>query len=249
MNKVILKTFTHSLAFVLGFSVVFVFGFGVPASAISLVLTRNERLIGIIGGIIIILLGIHITGSLWGITPFRFLMREKALHLSSKPSGYIGSFLVGVFFSAGWTPCVGPILAAILTIAASTKGAGVPMMIAYSAGLALPFLIISLAFNTFISKLQLIRRFIPAINVISGLLLIGVGILLMSGGLVELNKYFARIGTFTGEQFLAGYALNLGIAFLGGLLSFLSPCVLPMVPSYIFYITGLTFSDFQPKKA
>ncbi len=240
-----LRTFSHSLAFVIGFSAVFVIVFGLPSHAISRWISDYQKVIGYVGGAILILLGIHIAGSLWGLTPFKFLLREKALHLSQKPSGYVGSFLVGIFFSAGWTPCIGPILAAIWTLSTTQEGSGVPMMIAYSIGLGVPFLIISLAFNWFLASLPKIRRAIPIINFISGLLLIGVGILLMTGGLVYLNQYAAQLTSFTGEEFLSGYSLNLIIAFIGGLLSFLSPCVLPMVPSYIFYITGLTFSDLE----
>ncbi len=249
MNRLIFRTFTHSLAFVLGFSTVFVVAFGFPSAWISRAIVDYQKIIGYIGGMVLILLGIHITGSLWGLTPFKFLLREKALHLSNKPSGYLGSFMVGVFFSAGWTPCIGPILAAIFTLATATPGAGIAMMLAYSLGLAIPFLLISLLFNWFLSSLKVIRRAIPVINVFSGILLIVVGILLMTGGLAKLNTYAAQITTFTGEEYLSGYSLNLIIALLGGFLSFLSPCVLPMVPSYIFYITGLTFSDIMPEGA
>jgi len=249
MKNVVWRTFSHSLAFVLGFSAVFILVFGLPATFISRWISTHGKWIGYIGGAVLIILGIHIAGSLWGITPFKFLLREKALHLSSKPSGYIGSFLVGVFFSAGWTPCVGPILAAILTLTATQGTSGVLMMTAYSLGLAVPFLLASLAFNGFLSILPIFRRAIPVINVFCGVLLIAVGVLLMFGLMSRLNAYAGRLTSFSGEAWLSGQSVNLIIAFLGGILSFLSPCVLPMVPSYIFYVTGLTFSDLEPKKA
>lgn len=248
MKTIAFRTFTHSLAFVLGFSTVFIIAFGLPSAWISQAIKEYEKPIGYVGGFVLILLGIHIAGSLWGLTPFKFLLREKAVHLSEKPSGYAGSFLVGVFFSAGWTPCIGPILAAIWTLSATQQGSGVPMMIAYSVGLAIPFLLISLAFNWFLSSLPAIRKATPVINVISGILVVIVGVLLLTGGLAKLNALASQFVSFTGEEWLSGYSLSLAIAFIGGILSFLSPCVLPMVPSYIFYITGLTFSDLEARK-
>ena len=316
MNKVIFKTFTHSLAFVAGFSAVFIIVFGLPAAYISKWITQHADWFGYIGGVIVVALGLHIMGSFYGITPFRFLMRETKVHLSGKPTGYFGTFLVGIVFAAGWTPCIGPILAAIFAVALSSPGAGVPMMIAYSAGLAIPFLVVALLFNAFLGSMRVIGRAIPALNFISGALLVAVGIGLFFGfitrysaaaarvalwsviyavagalaiwivwtllrmalassakaalrratpavgivllavvtiavffaGMVYLSKAIVGIGQFSGEEALSGMALSLGVAFLGGLFSFLSPCVLPMVPSYIFYITGLSFEDLQPAK-
>ncbi|HZD03390.1 MAG TPA: cytochrome c biogenesis protein CcdA, partial [Longimicrobiales bacterium] len=127
----------HSLLFVAGFSLVFV-AFGASATALGQLLRDGQVWITRIGGVLVVLFGLH----LLGITPLRFLGRERRFHFQRRPVGYFGAFAVGVTFGAGWTPCIGPILGGILTMAA-TRGQvseGVRLLGVYSAGLALPFL-------------------------------------------------------------------------------------------------------------
>jgi len=142
------RTLIHSLLFVAGFSLVFIL-MGASATYIGGIFRKYQRLITVGGGIIITILGLHIAG----VINLRFLEREKRLHLEKKPLGYLGTIIVGITFAAGWTPCIGPILGAIL-VYASTKEqlfTGIILLTAYSVGLGLPFILSSLAFNTFMS--------------------------------------------------------------------------------------------------
>ncbi|MGC8809843.1 MAG: cytochrome c biogenesis CcdA family protein, partial [bacterium] len=143
MRQVIL---THSLLFILGFSILFTL-MGASATLLGQFLATYRDMIRLGGGVLIILLGLFISG----IIPLDFLQREKRWHWQHKPLGYLGTFLVGVTFAAGWTPCVGPILSAILLYASTAENisTGIILLLIYSLGLAIPFLISSLAILTF----------------------------------------------------------------------------------------------------
>jgi len=161
-------TFIHSLLFVLGFSAVFIV-LGASASFLGQFFQRYELWIARMGGVIIIVLGLHLSG-VFRLTP---LMREKRIHISDKPAGYIGTFGVGMAFAAGWTPCLGPVLGAILTFGFSqdTMWQGVGLLAVYSAGLAIPFLMASLALDKFLQTFQRFRRWIPVVEKASGVML------------------------------------------------------------------------------
>ena len=180
----------NSVLFILGFSLVFI-AFGASATFIGKILLQNKRIIEIIGGIIIIILGIHFTG----LIRFKFLEREKTIHLTKKPLGYLGSFLVGTAFAAGWTPCVGPILASILTLAASTQNVmkGIIMLSFYSLGLGIPFFIAGLLIHKFFVYFKTIRKHFKVITVIGGIFLILIGIMLLSGAFSLINAYINRV--------------------------------------------------------
>lgn len=182
-------TFMHSVLFVIGFSSIFIL-LGASASFLGQFLRLYEVWIARIGGVIIIVLGLHLSGVL-RLTP---LMREKRIHLNDKPAGYLGTLGVGMAFGAGWTPCIGPILGAILTygMTQDTMWAGVGLLSVYSLGLAIPFLIASLALDWFLQTFQRFRRWIPIIEKASGVLLIILGILLLTGQFTLLATYLNR---------------------------------------------------------
>lgn len=182
-------TFIHSLLFVLGFSAIFIV-LGAGASFLGQFFKQYELWIARIGGVIIIVLGLHLSG-VFKLTP---LMREKRIHINDKPAGYLGTIGVGMAFAAGWTPCLGPILGAILTYGMSqdTMWAGVGLLTAYSAGLAIPFLMASLALDAFLQGFRRFRRWIPVIEKASGVMLIGLGVLLLTGQLTVLTAILAR---------------------------------------------------------
>lgn len=182
-------TFIHSLLFVLGFSAIFIV-LGASASFLGQFFKQYELWIARIGGVIIIVLGLHLSG-VFKLTP---LMREKRIHINDKPAGYLGTIGVGMAFAAGWTPCLGPILGAILTYGMSqdTMWAGVGLLTAYSAGLAIPFLMASLALDAFLQGFKRFRRWIPVIEKASGVMLIGLGVLLLTGQLTALTAILAR---------------------------------------------------------
>jgi len=187
--KVRKLTIIHSLMFILGFSIIFIL-LGASASFVGEILTRYQGWIARIGGAFIIFLGIHFTG----LINLNFLQREKKFHFREKPIGYLGSFLVGVVFAAGWTPCIGPILASILFYASTTNSifSGITLLAIYSAGFALPFFLVSLGLEAFMERYQKLKRHLRLISIISGVFLIGVGILLMTNYFSILTVAFNR---------------------------------------------------------
>lgn len=182
-------TFIHSLLFVLGFSAIFIV-MGASASFLGQFFRQYELWIARIGGVIIIILGLHLSG-VFKLAP---LMREMRIHVSDTPAGYLGTIGIGMAFAAGWTPCLGPVLGAILTYGMSqdTMWAGVRLLTAYSAGLAIPFLVASLALDRFLQAFKRFRRWIPVVEKASGIILIGLGVLLLTGQLTTLTALLAR---------------------------------------------------------
>jgi len=179
-------TFIHSLLFVAGFSLIFVLG-GAAASFLGQFIRYWETWIARIGGGVIILLGLHLTG-IFRLTP---LLRERRVHLAEKPAGYIGTLGVGFAFGAGWTPCLGPTLGALLTLGATqeTMWGAVGLLSMYSLGLAIPFLLASLALDRFLQAFKRFRRWMGAVEIASGVLLIGLGLLLVTGQLTVLSGW------------------------------------------------------------
>ena len=177
-------TFMHSLLFVLGFSIIFI-ALGASASFLGSFLYNYKVWIARVGGAVIIVLGLHLTG-VFKIAP---LLRERRVHVNDKPAGYLGTIGVGAAFGAGWTPCIGPILGSILTLASTqdTVWAGVSLLSVYSLGLAIPFLISALALDLFLSAFSRFRRFLPAVEKGAGVMLIILGLLLVTGRWTWLN--------------------------------------------------------------
>lgn len=184
-------TVTNSVAFIAGFSSVFI-ALGVSSSAIGKFLFEYSDLIRITGGILVIIFGLFIAGFL----KLDFLLKDKKIHLGGKPAGYIGTFIVGMTFAAGWSPCIGPILGTILVYAGS-KGStiyGLKLLTVYSLGLAVPFFISALAINMFLSYSSKLIRYMRAIMIISGLLLIAFGIMLLTDQISVLVRLLPDFG-------------------------------------------------------
>lgn len=182
-------TLIHAGLFVGGFSAIFIL-MGASASFLGQFFRHNELLIARVGGVVIIVLGLHLTG-LFRISA---LMREKRVHVNDKPAGFIGTFGVGMAFGAGWTPCIGPILGGILTFAASREGMwqGVGLLTVYSLGLAIPFLLSALALDWFLQAFKKFRKYLRAVEIGSGVLLVILGILLLTGSFTILTAYLNR---------------------------------------------------------
>jgi cytochrome c-type biogenesis protein len=166
-----------SLAFILGFSIVFV-SLGAAASAIGRFLLERQEIFNRIAGAIVVVFGLHTMGVL----RIEWLYQEKRVHTSRKPAGYLGATLIGVAFAFGWTPCIGPILAGILALAGTqdTVGQGVRLLSVYSLGLGVPFLATALAINRFYSAMGRIRRHYHKIELVSGALLVIIGLLIFT---------------------------------------------------------------------
>ena len=180
------RTLFHSLFFILGFTLVFV-ALGASATYVGNFFQENQDLIRKVGGVIVILLGIHITG----LVKLKFLEREKRFEFHDKPLGYVGSILVGIAFAAGWTPCIGPILASILLYASTSDnvGGGIILLVAYSLGLGVPFLISALAFNSFLTYFSRFNRYMRVVSIVSGVFLIIIGLLLVFNYLSIISQY------------------------------------------------------------
>lgn len=176
----------HALLFVAGFSLVFML-LGASATALGRALNYYQIWLQRIGGALIILFGLLCLG----VFKAGLLTRERRLHLERKPVGYLGSALVGMAFAAGWTPCIGPVLGGILGLAATSSDVSRGMLLlgVYSAGLAVPFLIAAVALESFLDWFQRFRRFLPWVMRISGLLLIVVGLLLVTGEFTRLASW------------------------------------------------------------
>jgi len=180
------RVMLHALAFVLGFSLVFV-GLGASFSAAGQFLLDYRDVIRRVGGVLIVVFGLYIAGVL----KIGVLGRTAQLQVREKPAGYLGSLAVGITFAIGWTPCVGPILGAILSLAgtAETVQRGIGLLIAYSAGLGLPFLLSALALGSFLRFFKRYRPFIPVMERAAGVLLIVVGVLVFTNYYIVLNSW------------------------------------------------------------
>jgi cytochrome c-type biogenesis protein len=181
-----LQVFFTSLAFVIGFSIVFV-ALGASATAVGKFLFARLPLFSKIAGVLLIVFGLHTMG----VFRLAFLETEKRVHAQRKPAGPFGALLVGMAFAFGWTPCIGPILGGILAIAGSKHSVaeGVTLLAVYSLGLGIPFLITSLAINQFFGAAKRIRKYYHAIELTSGALLIAIGVLIISGQLTIITRY------------------------------------------------------------
>lgn len=230
-------TLLHAFLFVAGFSLVFIVGWGGAATILGQLFAEYRLLLTRVGGVIVILFGLFTLG----------LLNVSWLNYDTRPDWQPGgssrlgsSFLMGLFFAAGWTPCVGPTLGTILALGISQETAGQGMILAsgYALGLGLPFLLIGFGMQRAVRALRRLRPYIRAIEISSGLLMILIGLLLVTDRITAIALWAQQNGFYL-DLPLGGTATpSYFVAVLAGLLSFLSPCVLPLVPAYIGYLSG-----------
>ena len=229
--------FINSVFFVLGFSVIFSILGVLLQSVLSNVSFVVTQWLGYIGGAVIIFFGIF----LLGLIKIPFLEREHKLQVKKKfKNSYITSFVFGSAFAVGWTPCVGAILGAILTLAVSTPIGAFPLLLTYSLGLGIPFLLVGLFTDRASGFIEKAGPWLKYVNYVFGTILIILGILVFTNNLAR----------FASVPFLTDILINLeissesggigtlgfGVAFIAGLASFLSPCVLPLIPAFLSYL-------------
>jgi cytochrome c-type biogenesis protein len=233
------EAITHALAFITGFTLVFVIA-GATASAIGQLFDDYREIITTVLGIVVILLGVNMLG----LFRLPFLAMDKRVQIRKSGVSYFGSVLVGVGFAAGWSPCIGPILAAVLAMASDEKTvyAAMGLLFIYSMGLAIPFFLTALLLDRALPLFKRVRRFLPAIEFVAGLFVIAMGLVLVTnkwlmftGWIYQNFPALANLGT--GPE-TTGSAISVGAVFVAGFVSFISPCVLPLVPVYISYLTG-----------
>ncbi len=178
-----------ALFFVSGFSFIFLL-MGASATLLGQLLFQYQTWLARIGGVLVIIFGLH----LLGILRFGTLMRERRFQLSHSPKGYFGASLAGMAFAAGWTPCIGPVLGALWTLASvrATMWGALALLGGYSLGLAVPFLLAALATNVFLETSRRLRGAIPVLERVSGAILVLVGVLLATGSFTLLSSYFIR---------------------------------------------------------
>jgi cytochrome c-type biogenesis protein len=234
------------LLFLFGFSLVFV-AMGAAAGEAGRWIHSYRFLFARISGGLIILLGLFVMGlvkvkPLYGERRFRF-----------RRFGWLTAPLAGMAFAFGWTPCVGPFLGAILALAAAsgTSNHGAFYLAAYSAGLGLPFLLSALLLTSLMGTFGWVKRHFNIVAMISGGLLAAMGIFFLAGGLGRLTDFlYLRLGMGdVSLRAMQGAPLGLLTSFAAGLLSFLSPCVLPLVPGYLSFISGVAVEDLLKSEA
>jgi len=179
----------HALLFVLGFSLVFIL-LGASATALGRALNYYQLWLQRIGGVLIVAFGLMCLG----VFQVGFLSQERRVQVEQKPVGYLGSALVGMAFAAGWTPCIGPVLGAILGLAATSSdlSRGMLLLAFYSAGLAVPFLLAAVALESFLEWFQRFRRYLPWVMRLSGALLVFVGLLMLTGEFTRLAGWLQQ---------------------------------------------------------
>lgn len=179
----------NSIAFILGFSAIFIL-LGASATVVGQFLLSKLTILSKIAGLIIVLFGLHMIG----LFRIRILNYEKRFHSQSKPVGLLGSFLIGLAFAFGWTPCIGPILAAILVVAGSQETVlqGLSLLAVYSLGLGLPFFITGISINSFLSMFDRIKNHFRIIEIVSGGFLIIVGVLIFTNYLSILSGWLSQ---------------------------------------------------------
>ncbi|MFD1360463.1 cytochrome c biogenesis CcdA family protein [Lentibacillus salinarum] len=183
------KSLLHTVFFLLGFSLVFIMlGFG--SSFIAEFLETNRDIIRQIGAILIVFFGLVIVG----VFNFEFLMKDRKITFKNRPAGFVGSFLIGLAFSLGWTPCMGPILVIVISLAATNPDIGMIMMISYILGFSIPFLVLSF----FIGKMAWIKRHSSMIVKIGGYIMIFMGVALYFNWMADLTSFLASLFGFTG---------------------------------------------------
>jgi cytochrome c-type biogenesis protein len=243
MNRRLI-VFFHALLFVLGFSIVFVFGWGGAATLIGQLFGAYKGWLGKIGGIVVILFGLSTLG----------VLKIPWLYYDTRPEwqgqrrkGLLASGVMGMFFAAGWTPCIGTTLGAILTLSFSQGASGQAMLLSsgYALGLGLPFLLIGLSMERASHFVRRFQRHLRKLQIASGIFLIGIGLMMLTNQITLIAIWAQRNGLFLDLPLGSTTTPTYFIAVLAGLISFLSPCVLPLVPAYVGYLSGHAFGGIR----
>lgn len=188
-RQVRVRILQHSLAFFIGFSTIYV-ALGLAASALGSFFYSSRGWLPIVGGIWVVLMGL----TLLGIVRIPFMMREVRYQFANKPQGYLGSAVVGLAFAAGWTPCIGPILGAVLALAAGSPGMGGLLLLVYSIGFALPF--IGLAY--WLGSVRFLSRYSLAVERVGGGIMVLMGVLLATGYMERMSAWLIEVTGFQG---------------------------------------------------
>jgi len=193
-KEILWRSFASSLWFVCGFSVVFIL-LGASATALGQMFLQRLDLLKQIAGVIIVIFGLHLIG----VFRIPFLQYEKKLEIKKRPLTAVGAFSVGAAFAFGWTPCIGPVLAGILALAGTQETIlqGMALLAVYSLGLGVPFLLTSLFIPAFLKFFSRFRKYLRVVEVLSGILLVAIGVLIFTGRLGALAQYLSVFNRFS----------------------------------------------------
>jgi cytochrome c-type biogenesis protein len=238
------STFGHGLLFVAGFTLVFVVGWGGAATLLGQLFSQYKVLLGRIGGLVVILFGLVTIG----------VLRIPWLSVDTRPqlkqwefNRWLNSSVIGVLFAAGWTPCVGTTLGAILTMGFSQETSNQAMLLSsgYALGLGLPFLLLALLLERSLGVVRKLGKHLKKFQWISGIFLIVIGVMMITDRITLIAIWATKNGFYL-DLPLGGAATPTYLAAVAaGLLSFLSPCVLPLVPAYLGYLSGEGLNSSQ----
>ncbi len=230
-----LRVFLHALLFVLGFSLVFVIGWGGSMTALGQLFGAYKRVIAQLGGVVVIMFGL----ATLEVIRIPWFYADTRAQYSGQRGTYGGSALMGIFFAAGWSPCIGATLGAILTMGFNQETVGQSMWLSsgYSIGLGIPFLVMALGLERASGWLKRMRPYQQYFKIASGVFIIAIGILLLTNTMSLIAIWAFKNGLYLDVLAYAAAPTYL-TAILAGLLSFLSPCVLPLVPAYLGYLSG-----------
>ncbi|MDW8449513.1 MAG: cytochrome c biogenesis protein CcdA [Anaerolineae bacterium] len=241
-------TFKQGLIFVTGFATFVVGVFGFVGTLLGDVFYDLREVVRVVGGIALIVFGLF-TLRLINL-PFLYSDTRRDLGTIGRGAGAARSYLTGMAFAAGWTPCIGPFLGAILTLSVTSElGTRIALLIAYTLGLGIPFLMVAALADRTVPTLRRVQKHMRVIEIVSGILLIGVGAALLFGQISQLSASLAGASFELESQVLGNAALSIPVAAVAGLLSFLSPCVLPLVPAYIGFIGGVAVNDAMRRQS
>ena len=243
-----MTTFVQGVFFVLGFATFVIGILGLASTALGSLFFDAKGVLQTIGGIMLIVFGLFTLQILK--IPFLYADTRKNLGGVSRGVSSLQSYLTGLSFAAGWSPCIGPFLGAILTLSATAGGLGQSLILltAYTLGLGVPFLLVALLADSITPLISKIKRNMRMIEIVSGLLLILVGIAMLGGQIEQMSQYFVAADFGLETKILGegdGGAPSIIVAALAGLLSFVSPCVLPLMPAYLSYIGGWVVNNAE----
>jgi cytochrome c-type biogenesis protein len=234
--------FLHALAFVLGFSIIFVIGWGGATTILGQLFVTYKTWIARIGGLILIIFGL----ATMDVIRIPWFYMDTRQQFTGKTGTLWGSLAMGVFFAAGWSPCIGATLGAILTLGFSSNTVGQAMYLSfgYSIGLGIPFLLLALAVDQAVPLVRRLRKYMRAFQVISGILIIAIGLLMVTAQMTAIARWALQSGLYL-DLPSSGGVPSLITSVLAGILSFLSPCVFPLVPAYLGYLSGHAIAASQ----
>jgi len=231
--------FLNSVFFVLGFAIILAIVGVLLQSVLSNISYIAQQWLGRIGGVVIILFGLYLVG----LIKLKFLDSEHKIHVKRKfKSSYVTSFVFGAAFAVGWTPCIGAVLGAILTLAISNPSSAFFLLLSYALGLGIPFLLVGLFTNQakgFIDRTTN-SNWAKHLTKFFGGVLILLGIFVFTNQLSRIANFaFATDLLLSLDAGISSFGnLNIGVAFIAGIVSFLSPCILPLVPAYLTYLAS-----------